>query len=196
MGRGGAHPSRPAGVIPPLDNAIWHPGLGEYIWPREYNQQRAMVLCDVVENGLFVQHITIAEEEFVALNSEEERFRSFAERYVIERSVNFRVGYEQEDAWAAMLDAKGIYTQIRGLGAASFGTQQDSNPAQGAPPGAYHSGGGGNPVPRHKSGGLVSTQADVLAALEAAKVAPKKGSLAKLRAAVARVGTGKPKILP
>jgi hypothetical protein len=41
-----------------------------------------------------------------------DRFRSFAERYVVERAGSFRTGFEQEDAFAAVLDAKGIYNNI------------------------------------------------------------------------------------
>ena len=41
-----------------------------------------------------------------------DRFRSFAERYVIERASSFRTGYEQDDAWTAILDAKAVYHQI------------------------------------------------------------------------------------
>lgn len=50
------------------------------------------------------------------MSSSSERFRSFAERYVIARASLFRVGHEQEDAWAAMLDAKSIYQQIARVG--------------------------------------------------------------------------------
>lgn len=38
-----------------------------------------------------------------------ERFRSFAERYVIARAAFFRPGHEEEDAWAAVATAKSIY---------------------------------------------------------------------------------------
>lgn len=41
-----------------------------------------------------------------------ERFRLFTERYVIQRAPFFRVGHEQEDAWAAMLDARNVYQRI------------------------------------------------------------------------------------
>lgn len=41
------------------------------------------------------------------------RFRSFAERYVIERARNWPAdGKERERAYDAMLDARGIYDQI------------------------------------------------------------------------------------
>lgn len=41
-----------------------------------------------------------------------DRFRSFAERYIIERASGFRTGHEREDAWTATLDAKTIYGNI------------------------------------------------------------------------------------
>lgn len=41
-----------------------------------------------------------------------ERFRSFAERYVVARAAHFTPGQEQEQAWAAILDAKAMYNGI------------------------------------------------------------------------------------
>ncbi len=40
------------------------------------------------------------------------RFRSFAERYVVERASTFPVGQEREASWQAILDAKHIYKRI------------------------------------------------------------------------------------
>lgn len=40
------------------------------------------------------------------------RFRSFAERYVIERAGTFTTGNELEGAWQALQDAKKIYNMI------------------------------------------------------------------------------------
>lgn len=40
------------------------------------------------------------------------RFRSFAERYVIERASTFKVETEIEDAWSAVERAKTIYKHI------------------------------------------------------------------------------------
>lgn len=186
----------------PLDNVIWYPWHGFYVWPREYVGSAMVVVCDIVDD-LAHGTIAISEETFVALNSEEERFRSFAERYVIERALNFRPGHEQEDAWAAMLDAKGIYAQIRGLGAASFGVQ-DSNPGQatqaapsaalGTGGSAFHSGGGGNPVPKGPSRApALNLSREEVAAVLAASMARangnKRSAMAKMKAAVARVGT-------
>lgn len=44
--------------------------------------------------------------------AEYDRFRSFAERYIIERAGQFRPGFEREDAWNATIDAKTIYQNI------------------------------------------------------------------------------------
>lgn len=41
-----------------------------------------------------------------------DRFRSFAERYVVARAPTFGVGTERKDAWVATLDAKTIYNNI------------------------------------------------------------------------------------
>lgn len=41
-----------------------------------------------------------------------DRFRSFAERYIVERAATFTKGKEREEAWTATLDAKTIYHNI------------------------------------------------------------------------------------
>lgn len=41
-----------------------------------------------------------------------DRFRSFAERYVVARAVHFRAGKEKEDGWNATLDAITLYKNI------------------------------------------------------------------------------------
>lgn len=41
-----------------------------------------------------------------------DRTRSFVERYVLERAAHFRLGFEKEDAWIAILDGKTIYDGI------------------------------------------------------------------------------------
>ena len=43
------------------------------------------------------------------------RFRSFAERYVIERANTFKVETEMEDAWNAVERAKAIYKHIENV---------------------------------------------------------------------------------
>lgn len=44
--------------------------------------------------------------------AETNRFRSFAERYIIERASKFREGHEREDAWTALQDACAIYGMV------------------------------------------------------------------------------------
>lgn len=73
-----------------------------------------------------------------------DRFRSFAERYVIERAPSFTKGKEREEAWEATMDAKTIYGNIGRMaadaepvifpsgnqsGAAQAPTQQAAQPA-------------------------------------------------------------------
>lgn len=53
----------------------------------------------------------------MAMNeSNETRFRSFCERYVIARAATFRVGHEEEDIWTCMLNAKSAYRRIEAMG--------------------------------------------------------------------------------
>lgn len=52
----------------------------------------------------------------VAIESNETRFRSFAERYVIARAPSFRPGLEEEDQWTCMLNAKSAYKKIAAMG--------------------------------------------------------------------------------
>jgi len=44
------------------------------------------------------------------------RFRSFAERYLIERASTFRTDKIDEDTWKCILDAKRAYKQIEQVG--------------------------------------------------------------------------------
>ena len=48
-------------------------------------------------------------------DTEKTRFRSFAERYVIERASSFKEDTEQNDAWKAILQAKTVYKMIHGI---------------------------------------------------------------------------------
>lgn len=41
------------------------------------------------------------------------RFRSFAERYIIERCRDWKQGEIDEQAWAAILEAKSLYSKVR-----------------------------------------------------------------------------------
>lgn len=45
-----------------------------------------------------------------------DRFRPFAERYVIERAASFRKGFEKEDGWEAIQTARSLYKMIEGVG--------------------------------------------------------------------------------
>lgn len=46
----------------------------------------------------------------------ESRFRSFCERYMIERASTFRAAHEEEDQWTCMLNAKSAYRKIEAMG--------------------------------------------------------------------------------
>jgi len=70
--------------------------------------------------------------------SDEERYRSFAERYVIERASTFRKDHEQEDAFKAYQDALSIFRNISEVAKQKFqvqvqqesGTEQEPGPAR------------------------------------------------------------------
>lgn len=46
----------------------------------------------------------------------EARFRSFCERYMIERASTFRADHEEEDQWTCLLNAKSAYRKIEAMG--------------------------------------------------------------------------------
>jgi hypothetical protein len=46
------------------------------------------------------------------MSFDKQRFRSFVERYLIERASTFQPGKEREDAWLCVQDAKTIYANI------------------------------------------------------------------------------------
>lgn len=56
-------------------------------------------------------HIRVPKQEEFRV-ADYDRFRSFAERYVIERANGFRKGFEREDAWEATLDARTMFNNI------------------------------------------------------------------------------------
>ena len=56
-----------------------------------------------------------------------DRFRSFAERYVIERAASFRTGFEKEDGWEAIQIARSLYKMIEGVGHNMDVTLVDAN---------------------------------------------------------------------
>lgn len=57
-------------------------------------------------------------QQGTARHKADPRFRSFVERYVIERARHFRVDPEghAEDQWAAVQDAKRVYAMIQRVG--------------------------------------------------------------------------------
>lgn len=50
------------------------------------------------------------------METNETRFRSFCERYVLARASMFREGHEEEDQWTCMLNAKSAYRKIEAMG--------------------------------------------------------------------------------
>lgn len=72
-----------------------------------------------------------ATQSLVEHSEEAKRFRSFAERYVIQRASMFRVGFEKEDAFAAVMDAKTVYKQIELAGAALVAAERNRVQAEG-----------------------------------------------------------------
>lgn len=66
-------------------------------------------------------------------SEEQKRFRSFAERYVVERAASFRAGHEQEDAWACVQEAVNVYTTIHEVAERRFPFPQAERPTQALP---------------------------------------------------------------
>lgn len=66
----------------------------------------------------------------MGMNTEQERFRSFAERYVVARAGDFKGTREevQQQAWNTALDARMLYSQINGL--SNVFVKQDGNAGQ------------------------------------------------------------------
>jgi hypothetical protein len=56
------------------------------------------------------------------------RFRSFSERYVIERASQFRAGFELEDAHAAVQDSLKIFVLIGEVERRAQNTPQEDTP--------------------------------------------------------------------
>jgi hypothetical protein len=52
----------------------------------------------------------------VSARQSDQRFRSFAERFMIERASTFRQDKIDEDTWKCILDAKRAYKQIEAVG--------------------------------------------------------------------------------
>lgn len=62
--------------------------------------------------------------------SNEERFRSFAERFVLARAPTFRDGKIEDDSWAAILDAKSIYAKIESVSKGFARNDEDGSAEQ------------------------------------------------------------------
>jgi hypothetical protein len=62
-----------------------------------------------------------------------DRFQSFAERYVIARAPTFKPEAEREEAWRAILDARGIYQQIMSVARSVDHTTLDTGSPQAGP---------------------------------------------------------------
>jgi hypothetical protein len=61
------------------------------------------------------------------------RFRSFAERYVIERASTFKGDTEMEDAWSAVERAKSIYKHIENVANVEDAKEHPYTEASGKP---------------------------------------------------------------
>lgn len=65
------------------------------------------------QNQSYVRGVTGAQAGTMASPPPTDRFRSFAERYIIARAASFRTGHELEDGWHAVQDAKKLYGMAR-----------------------------------------------------------------------------------
>lgn len=152
---------------------------GDWWYVEEYLAACHQYVAQRSERSETRYHIVIDAEDVMAMNSDQERFRSFAERYIIERAHAFRPGHEQEDAWAALLDAKSSYGQIKSVGLATF--NESDNSVQAAP--------GQSPATPYSNKARTKVDKQIAeAALQASKTAPRRGALQKLRAALVRAG--------
>ena len=76
------------------------------------------------------------------VDQDETRFRSFAERYVIERTSTFPIGEEDKHGWEAIQRAKTAYKQIAMVAQATYG--KDPGEQQAIQQAAHNS--PGNPI--------------------------------------------------
>ncbi len=65
-----------------------------------------------------------------------DRFRSFAERYIIERARNFTKGKELEEGWQAAQDAKKLYQIIADAAQVDQSSSETASPTPQAQPNA------------------------------------------------------------
>lgn len=63
-------------------------------------------------NGLGQSPAGMAAQARISPAHNTDRWRSFAERYVIARAASFRPGFELEDGWRAVKDAEKIYLMV------------------------------------------------------------------------------------
>lgn len=98
--------------------------------------------------------------------SNETRFRSFAERYVIARAPSFRYGHEEEDQWTCLLNAKSAYRKIEAMGRGV--TNEDEKLAQEMGPGQGPTQGQNNAAGASVTGRLppLQSQSPMLDALQ------------------------------
>jgi hypothetical protein len=88
------------------------------------------------------------------------RFRSFAERYVIERASTFKNDTEMQDAWSAVERAKSIYKHIENVANVEndkdmreeHATRSQGMQATQGPPGATGMTGPSQTIARHPIG--------------------------------------------
>lgn len=66
--------------------------------------------------GAYAQAQTRRWAQMAQNESNETRFRSFAERYMIARAPSFRDGHEEEDQWTCILNAKSAFRKIEAMG--------------------------------------------------------------------------------
>lgn len=66
--------------------------------------------------GAYLQAETRRWAQMAQNESNETRFRSFAERYMIARAPSFRDGHEEEDQWTCILNAKSAFRKIEAMG--------------------------------------------------------------------------------
>jgi hypothetical protein len=75
---------------------------------------------DIGKNAVLGMGYGVVTQSPIDLNTprrqSHQRFRSFAERYMIERASTFRADHIDEDTWRCVMDAKRAYKQIEAVG--------------------------------------------------------------------------------
>lgn len=105
--------------------------------------------------GAYAQAQTRRWAQMAQNESNETRFRSFAERYVIARAPSFRYGHEEEDQWTCLLNAKSAYRKIEAMGRGVTNEDeklaQEMGPGQGPTQGQNNAAGASVPMPAQPS---------------------------------------------